>query len=105
MNGPGQILTAAAHEFGSKVALVTANRSLSFAELDHLSDAVAFGMRARGVRTGDRVSIYAQNRWEWIVSYHAALKAGAVVNPVNVMLTGEELRFVLRDCSAVMLLA
>lgn len=105
MNGPGQILTAAAHEFGSKLALVTTTRSLSFAELDHLSDAVACGMRARGVQVGDRVSIYAQNRWEWIVSYHAALKAGAVVNPVNVMLTGEELRFVLRDCGAVMLLA
>lgn len=105
MNGPGHILPTAARTFGSAVALITPNRSLSFTELDQLSDAVACGMRQRGVQVSDRVSICAQNRWEWIVSYHAALKAGAIVNPVNVMLTGPELRFVLRNCGARMLLA
>jgi long-chain acyl-CoA synthetase len=46
------------------------------------------------------VSLYAQNRWEWVVGYHGALRSGAVVNPVNVMLTLEELAFVLGDCGA-----
>ncbi len=105
MNGPGQILPAAARAFGSATALVTSTKTLSFEDLDRHSDAVACGMRDRGVALGDRVSIYAQNRWEWIVAYHGALKAGAVVNPINVMLTPAELRFVLRDCGARMLLA
>lgn len=47
------------------------------------------------------MSIFGQNRWQWIVAYHGALKAGAVVNPINVMLTAEELAFVLRDCESV----
>ncbi len=81
-------------------ALVTASRTLTYAELDALSDRVAAGLAARGVRAGQPVSLYAQNRWEWVVAYHGALKAGAVVNPVNVMLTPEELAFVLRDCGA-----
>jgi len=51
-----------------------------------------------GVRPGDRVSLYSPNRWEWVVAYHAALRAGAVVNPINVMLTAEEVAFVLNDC-------
>ena len=100
MNGPGDILGAVGSRFGSKPALVTPARTLSFSELDELSDRVAAGLVARGVRAGQVVSLYAQNRWEWVVTYHGALKAGAVVNPVNVMLTAEELAFVLRDCGS-----
>lgn len=100
MDGPGDILRAAAARFGRKRALVTATRTLGFDELDALSDRVAAWLAARGVRPGQPVSLYAQNRWEWVVTYHGALKAGAVVNPVNVMLTPEELAFVLRDCGS-----
>ena len=34
------------------------------------------------------------------MAYHAALRAGAVVNPIDVMLTPEEVAFVLNDCGA-----
>ena len=100
MKGPGEILLASAERFGDKPALVTAARTLSFAELDAMSDRVAAGLAARGVRPGQVVSLCAQNRWEWVISYHGALKTGAVVNPVNVMLTPGELAFVLRNCGA-----
>lgn len=100
MNGPGQILPGLARRFGDRTALVTPDRVLSFAELDGLSDRVAAGLAECGVRPGRPVSIYAPNSWEWVVAYHGALKAGAVVNPVNVMLTVDELAFVLRDCGA-----
>ncbi|MBW0089351.1 AMP-binding protein [Pseudonocardia sp. KRD-184] len=100
MDGPGDILRVAAARFGGKTALVTATRTLSFTELDALSDRVAAWLAARGVRPGQVVSLYAQNRWEWVVTAHGALKAGAVINPVNVMLTPEELAFVLRDCGS-----
>ena len=100
MHGPGDILRTVGPRYGDKPALVTRTRTLTFAELDALSDRVAAGLAARGVRAGQPVSLYAQNRWEWVVAYHGALKAGAVVNPVNVMLTPEELAFVLRDCGA-----
>ncbi|GEL21152.1 AMP-dependent synthetase [Pseudonocardia sulfidoxydans NBRC 16205] len=104
MNGPGEILRASAARFGDKPALVTAARTLSFTELDATSDRVAAWLAGRGVEPGRPVSLYAQNRWEWVVAYHGALKAGAVVNPVNVMLTPEELAFVLRDCGTAVVL-
>ena len=105
MNGPGQILPRAAQRFGERVALVTATRTLSYRELDEGSNRVASALRERGVRPGQVVSLYAQNRWEWVVSYHGALKAGAIVNPVNVMLTADELAYVLRDCGSAALFA
>jgi long-chain acyl-CoA synthetase len=96
----GTILTRAARRFGAKTALVAPGGTLTYAELDELCDRVAGGLHDIGVRPGDRVSLYSPNRWEWVVAYHAALRAGAVVNPVNVMLTAEEVAFVLNDCGA-----
>jgi long-chain acyl-CoA synthetase len=96
----GLILPRAARRFGSKTALIAPGRTLTYAELDELCERVAGGLHAIGVRPGDRVSLYSPNRWEWVVAYHAALRAGAVVNPVNVMLTAEEVAFVLNDCGA-----
>ncbi len=97
------ILPEAAARYGSKAALVTDTRSLTYQELDALSDAFAASVTGRGIATGDRVSIYSQNCWEWIVSYHGIVKAGAVVNPINVMLTPEEVAFVLNDCGSRMI--
>lgn len=105
LRGPGAILPYARGRHPDKVGLVAGTRSLTYTELDDLSTRVGAALVARGVRSGDRVSIYSENRWEWMVGYHGALKAGAVVNPVNVMLTPTELRYVLEDCGARVLFA
>ena len=96
----GMIVAHAAERFGSKPALIAGGRTLAYQELDDMCDRVAGGLHELGVRPGDRVSLYSPNRWEWVVAYHAALRAGAVVNPINVMLTAEEVAFVLNDCGA-----
>ncbi len=96
----GMIVTRAARRFGSRTALVADGRTLTYQALDDLCDRVAGGLHDIGVRPGDRVSLYSPNRWEWVVAYHAALRAGAVVNPINVMLSAEEVAFVLNDCGA-----
>jgi long-chain acyl-CoA synthetase len=96
----GQILPRAAREFGEKTALVIVDRSFSFRELDDLSDALAWSLVRLGVKPGDRVTLYAPNSWEWIVSYYGVLKTGAVINPINVMLTPAEVAYVTKDCGA-----
>lgn len=86
--GPAEILPFAAGRAPDRTALVVANTRLSYRELDERSTAVAACLHERGIGPGDVCSLYSQNCWEWIVAYHGILKAGAVVNPVNVMLTG-----------------
>lgn len=100
MHSLAQVLPVLAARYGEKPALVTQRRTLTFVDLDRLSNAVANNLLAHGLRRGDVVSIFSQNRWEWVVAYHGILKAGGVVNPVNVMLTIPELVYVLNDCSA-----
>ena len=96
----GQVLPYAAHAFGDKVALVADGRTFTFRELDDLASALAASLVRLGTKPGDRVTIYAPNSWEWLVSYYGALKTGAAVNPINVMLTPAEVAYVTKDCGA-----
>ena len=101
----GELLPDAARRFGDKIALSIDEREFSFQKLDELSNRIANGLRETGVEAGDRVTLYGENSWEWVVSYYAIHKLGAVANPINVMLTPDEVGFVLRDCGAKALLA
>jgi long-chain acyl-CoA synthetase len=89
-----------ARRYGEKTALIFKDRRFSFNEIDTLSNKLGNSLKKLGIIKGDRVSIYSQNSWEWIISYYAVFKIGAVVNPVNVMLTPEEVLFVVNDCGA-----
>lgn len=101
----GQILPASAQRFGKKTALVFGDRKFTYRELDQLSNRMANGLASLGVTQGDRVSIYGPNCWEWLVAYHGVAKLGAVLNPINVMLTPEEVVYVVNDCGAKALIA
>jgi long-chain acyl-CoA synthetase len=96
----GEVLPAAAAKYGDKTALIVEDRTFSFRQLDQLSNAVAAGLVRLGVTPGDRVTLYAPNSWEWLVSYYGTLKTGAVVNPINVMLTPAEVAYITGDCGA-----
>ena len=105
LNTLGQILPIAAARFGNKAALIIDDITLSFNELEKRSNQLANALVSLGVETGDRVTLYSPNSWEWIVGYHAVLKLGAVINPVNVMLTPGEVEFVANDCGATVIIA
>ena len=105
LNTLGQILPIAAERFGNKAALIIDDITLSFNELEKRSNQLANALDSLGVETGDRVTLYSPNSWEWIVSYYAVLKLGAVINPVNVMLTPGEVEFVANDCGATVIIA
>ncbi|HTZ12091.1 MAG TPA: AMP-binding protein [Mycobacterium sp.] len=97
---PAEILPWAARIFTDKLALISAGRAFSYTDLERQSAAMASALRQRGITEGDVVSICGQNSWQWVVAYHGALRAGAVVNPLNVMLSGPELAYALNDCHA-----
>ncbi len=95
-----EILPYAARRHGDKTALIVENRRFSFRELDALSNRVANGLTASGVKPGDRVTLYGPNCWQWLVSYYGVAKTGAVVNPISAMLTPEEVRYAVTDAGA-----
>jgi len=101
----GQVMARGAEQFGDRVALVFHGEEFSYRRLEELTARLSNALTDLGIGTGDRVTLYSQNRWEWIVSYYAVLRIGAVINPINVMLTPEEIVYVTQDCGAKALLA
>jgi long-chain acyl-CoA synthetase len=99
------VLPLGAQRYRDKTALVCGIRKFTFKELCDLSGQMANALRGLGVSAGDRVTLYSQNCWEWIVGYYAIARLGAVVNPINVMLSAEEVLFVVKDCGAKVILA
>ena len=101
----GQIPAAVAARFGNREVLVFEGRSFSFNGLNDLIERAAGGLGDFGIAPGDTVTLYASNAWEWIVSYYAIARLGAVINPVNTMLTPDEVEYVVKDCGATAIIA
>lgn len=99
-NTVAAFISESARTFGEKIALVFEGRQYSFGELDALSSGLASRLEKLGLRRGDRISLYAPNSPEWVIAYYAILKMGAVVNPLNLMLTASEAAFAINDCGA-----
>lgn len=95
----GLLADYAATEFGSRVAL-RGSRDLRFDEIAIMVRRVAGALIARGLKPGQRVTLYGENSWHWVIGYHAVLRAGGVVNPANPLLTADELRHIIVDCEA-----
>lgn len=96
----GQVLPRSEARFQNKIAVIVGERCLSYADLNKSSNRLANALVALGVRPGDRVTLHSANGWEWIVSYYAVLKAGGIINPVNVLLTPREVNYIVNDCGA-----
>ena len=100
VNSVGEISRNGADLYGDKTALIIEKKRFSFRGIDQLACRIANGLQAAGVEAGDRVTLYSPNCWEWVVSYHGIAKTGAVVNPINVMLTPEEVKYIVDDNGA-----
>ena len=105
INHIGQIPAAAALKFSNKDALVFEGQTFSFNQINDLVERAAGGLSDLGIVQGDTVTLYAENSWEWIVSYYAIARLGAVINPVNTMLTPNEIEYVVKDCGAKAIIA
>jgi long-chain acyl-CoA synthetase len=87
-----------------KRAAVHAGGQLTYGELDALSDRLAAGLEASGIRPGAAVALQLPNIPQFLVAYFGILKAGGVVVPLNVLLKAPEVAFLLRDSAAKILI-
>jgi long-chain acyl-CoA synthetase len=94
---------ASAQRAGERPAVHYFGATLTFADLDRLSDGLAAGLLARGVARGDRVAVYLQNVPQFALATLATWKAGAIAVSVNPMYKQRELRELLEDSGAVAL--
>jgi fatty-acyl-CoA synthase len=81
-------------------ALRFLGHTTTWGDLDRRVTALAGALSRRGVGFGDRVLILMLNRAEFIESFLAANKLGAIAVPVNFRMTPPEIAFLVSDCQA-----
>ncbi|UCD72193.1 MAG: AMP-binding protein [Syntrophobacterales bacterium] len=96
----GRLLEERAKEYPKKAALVYEGKVISFEELNRSVNRLASGLQDLGIEKGDRTAIMLPNSPEFVYSFFACQKLGAVAVPFNTMYKGGEILHVLRDCGA-----
>jgi acyl-CoA synthetase (AMP-forming)/AMP-acid ligase II len=87
-----------------RAALIFGDTERTYAQLDAEVNRWANALIRLGVGKGDRVALMSPNSDRFVIGLYAALKAGAIFVPVNPRSTARELRYLLDDSGASVLL-
>lgn len=88
-------LTDLAAAAPDRPAITCGEQTVTRAQLDSLSNRMARGLQAKGVETGDMVTIALPNSVDWFVATIACWKLGAVPQPVSSRLPERELEAII----------
>jgi fatty-acyl-CoA synthase len=80
------------------------DRKFTYAQLNLRVNRLANALKRAGVRKGDRVFVLLPNRIEIMDALLACLKMGAIYTPANFRLSAEEIRFMIKDMDAKILI-
>jgi amino acid adenylation domain-containing protein len=99
------LLTESAARAPQRPAVAVGERSLTYAELDKLTNQVARALLAQGVAPGDRVGILAPKSAAAVVALYGVLKAGACYVPLDPKSPAGRLATIMTDSGMTVLLA
>lgn len=91
--------------FGDRIAVVSGDEALTYADLDRRAARLASYLRSQGVRPGTPVAVAMSNCAEFVIADQALIKLGAAKIPINDMLSGEEIDYIIRDSGAVLVIS
>jgi fatty-acyl-CoA synthase len=94
----GQNLLRTVERFPDREALVSVPQAYraTYRQLWEQTSEVARALLARGVKRGDRVGVWAPNRFEWVVLQYATARMGAILVNVNPAYRVHELEYALK---------
>lgn len=99
-----QMLDSIASKYPSRTAIIFGSKKISYAGLQSNSKKLALSLKNLGIQQADKVALWLPNCPEFIYSFFAVLRLGAIVVPVNTMFKREEAMFIVRDsCSKILI--
>ncbi|MDB5137382.1 MAG: lcfB [Mucilaginibacter sp.] len=94
------ILEDSAKRYSAKAAFTFMDITLSYAQINDAANQVANGLKATGIKAGDKVALSCFNLPYFPIIYFGILKIGAVVVPLNCLLKKDEIEYHLKDSDA-----
>jgi long-chain acyl-CoA synthetase len=92
-----EMLEDAARKYPDAPCTIFKGAKITYREMNELSDRLAAGLADLGIKKGDRVGIFMPNTPQFVLSYFAILKAGAVVVAINPLYTPREIEHQVND--------
>jgi long-chain acyl-CoA synthetase len=97
------MFTAAARAHPDRASILYFDDTLTLAEVDRATDALAAGLVGLGFKAGDRLAVYLQNVPQFVIAMIATWKAGGTMVSINPMNKARELDYLLTDSGATVL--
>jgi fatty-acyl-CoA synthase len=101
----GDILRRTARRYPGKTAIICGKTIWTYAQFDEICSRLATGLAAYGVGRADRVAIQARNSHAFAAVRFAVARLGAILVPINFMLSVEETHYILDHSGATLLCA
>ncbi|MDR3236714.1 MAG: AMP-binding protein [Prevotellaceae bacterium] len=103
----GDNLRKIVEKYGDREALVVVeqNYRATYNELWAQTAELAKGLMAYGIKRGDRVGIWAANRYEWVLVQYATARIGAIMVNINPAYKTTGLRYALEQSKIDLLIA
>ena len=99
------LITRNGHLYGDRIAFIDDHHRVSHAQFAQRSARLAAGLATLGLGRGDRIAVLAGNSLAYVDIFGAAARLGALVVPINVRLSPEEIAHILADVSPTILVA
>jgi len=98
------LLGDSAEKFPDRIGIRLDDIALNYAAMEQLSQRVAGLLKSKGIEPGDRVCVMLPNVPHFAMVYYAVLRLGAIVVPMNVLLTSREIKHYMNDSGAKLIL-
>jgi len=95
-----RMLQETTERYPGNPAIIYEGKQISYEKLNQFVEALAHHLQKLGVRKGDKVALMLSNCPEFVISYFAALRIGAIAVTLNVMSTSYELQHLIEDSDA-----
>lgn len=93
----GDLLTRSARLFGHRTAVADSHEAVTYAQLNDAAEAFGRGLLESGVRRQEPVAFLLSNSWRFLASFFGCAKAGIVALPMNLVLSAEDVAWILND--------
>ena len=97
-------LEDAAKEYPDKACSIFKGASVSYAEMDEMTDRLAAALKDHGVDKGSPVGIFMPNSAQFIMAFYAIIKAGGIVVATNPLYTAREIEHQMNDAGVELML-
>lgn len=99
-----RLLDEAAKNYPDSACTIFKGATITYPEMNELTDKLAAGLHGLGVKKGDRVGIFIPNTPQFVMAYFAVLKVGGVVVAINPLYTAREIEHQVNDAGIELML-